>query len=73
MKNKDIEFGKKPHEVFGMLLYARTDQAILPDNTYRMSGNKISVRSLDLNCEFLEIARQLDSIVEEHFGEAAVS
>lgn len=33
-----------------------------------MSGNKISVRTLDLNREFPEIAKQLDDIAIEHFG-----
>ena len=33
-----------------------------------MSGNKISVRTLDLNMEFSEIAKQLDDIAAEHFG-----
>jgi len=32
-----------------------------------MSGNKISVRTLDLNRPFKEIADQLDSIITEHF------
>ena len=44
VKNKDSEFGDKPHEVSGMLLYAQTDEAIQPDNTYMMSGNRISVK-----------------------------
>ena len=52
----------------GMLLYARTDEAIQPDNSYMMSGNKISVHTLDLNCQFSEIATQLNSIVMEHFN-----
>ena len=51
-----------------MLLYARTDEAVQPDNTYQMSGNRISVRTLDLNREFLEIAAQLNVIVAEHFS-----
>ena len=33
-----------------------------------MSGNKISVKTLDLNCDFSEIAAQLDDIAIEHFG-----
>lgn len=33
-----------------------------------MSGNQISVRSLDLNTEFEKIAKQLDAIAEEHFN-----
>ena len=64
VKNKDSEFGDKPHEVSGMLLYAQTDEAIQPDNTYMMSGNKISVKTLDLNCDFSEIAAQLNAIAD---------
>ena len=67
VKNKDIEFGERPHTVSGMLLYARTDETIQPDNVYRMSGNRISVKTLDLNRDFSEIAAQLNAIVEEHF------
>lgn len=68
VKNKDTEFGDQPHKVFGMLLYAATDEAIQPDNTNQMSGNKISVKTLDLNRDFSEIAAQLNAIVEDHFG-----
>lgn len=67
VKNKDTEFGDKPHKVSGMLLYAATDEVIQPDNIYQMSGNKISVRTLDLNKDFDEISAQLNAIVEEHF------
>ncbi|MDD2297450.1 MAG: 5-methylcytosine-specific restriction endonuclease system specificity protein McrC [Sphaerochaetaceae bacterium] len=67
VKNKDAELKGQPHEVAGMLLYARTDEAIQPDNEYQMSGNKISVKTLDLNCEFSVIADQLKGIVEQHF------
>lgn len=67
VKNKDTEFGDKLHTVSGMLLYAATDEAIQPDNSYQMSGNKISVRTLDLNRDFSEIAKQLNEIVAEHF------
>lgn len=35
-----------------MLLYAKTDDAIQPDNSYIMSGNRISVKTLDLNVSF---------------------
>ena len=68
VKNKDAELGIKPHTVSGMLLYAATDEAVQPDNRYKMSGNKISVRTLDLNREFSEIAAQLNAIVDEHFS-----
>ena len=68
VKNRDMEFGGQPHEVSGMLLYAKTDEMIQPDNIYQMSGNQISVKTLDLNQEFSEIAKQLNAIVSKHFG-----
>ena len=67
VKNKDAEYKDTPHTVSGMLLYAQTDEIIQPNQTYHMSGNKISVCTLDLNCPFKEIAAQLDNIVKEHF------
>jgi len=67
VKNKDTELGEKQHTVSGMLLYARTDETIQPDNIYQMSGNKISVKTLDLNRDFSEIVAQLNTVVEEHF------
>ena len=68
VKNKDAEYGSQPHSVSGMLLYAATDEAIQPDSSYHMSGNKISVKTLDLNRDFSEIAAQLNLIVDEHFN-----
>ncbi len=35
-----------------MLLYAATDETIQPDSSYQMSGNKISVKTFDLNRDF---------------------
>ena len=67
VKNKDTEFVNEPQRVSGMLLYAATDEAIQPDNIYQMSGNQISVKTLDLNRDFSEIAAQLNRIVDEHF------
>ncbi len=67
VKNKEIEMENKYHEVSGMLLYAKTDEATLPDNTYYMSGNKISVKTLDLDCDFTEISAQLNTIAESYF------
>ena len=68
VKNKDTEFGEEPHKVSGMLLYAATDEAIQPDNSYQMSGNKISVKTLDLSKDFSHISEQLQNIVNEHFS-----
>lgn len=65
-----MELSAKPHEVSGMLLYAKTDEEITPDQKYKMSGNRISVRTLDLNLDFERIKEQKDKIAEEHFGEA---
>ena len=67
VKNKDAEYGDQPHNVSGMLLYAQTDEAVQPNGVYHMSGNRISVRTLNLNCPFNEIASQLDEIVADHF------
>ena len=64
VKNKASKGG----DVSGMLLYAKTDEEIYPDNEYQMSGNKITVRTLDLNCDFESIAAQLDNIVQQHFN-----
>ena len=63
VKNKQEELKDRQVTVSGMLLYAKTDEQIIPDNTYQMSGNQISVKTLDLNCEFDEIREQLDSII----------
>ena len=65
VKNKEYELKDREHiPVSGMLLYARTDEEIQPDNDYMMSGNMISVKTLDLNCEFKEIAAQLNNIAD---------
>ena len=69
VKNKQIAFEQagKSVDVSGMLLYAATDEDIQPDFTYRMSGNRISATTLDLDRPFEEIRAQLDGIVEEYF------
>lgn len=67
VKNKDAELVGAPHEVAGMLLYAQTDEDVQLSNTYQMSGNKISIKTLNLNCKFSEIASQLNEIVNEYF------
>ena len=64
VKNKQIEAPNS--EVSGMLLYAKTDEEILPDNTYKMSGNTIGVGTLDLNQDFGLIKEQLDGIAEDY-------
>lgn len=67
VKNKEEELKNQPHEVSGMLLYAKTDEDIYPDNEYKMSGNLISVRTLDLDVDFSVIKKQLDNVVVKYF------
>ncbi|WP_083777613.1 5-methylcytosine restriction system specificity protein McrC [Methanobrevibacter ruminantium] len=70
VKNKEVEVANEANgveldnKVSGMLLYARTREKIYPDNDYLMSGNRISVKTLDLNQDFTLIKKQLDSIIE---------
>ena len=51
-----------------MLLYARTRQKLQPDVTYKMSGNAITVTTLDMGGEFSQIAARLDAVAEGFFG-----
>lgn len=68
VKNKDAEFGSTPHCVAGMLLYAKTEEDSQPDVSVPMSGNTISVKTLDLNQEFTAIAAQLNAIADGFFA-----
>ena len=64
VKNKEFELRNYEHTVSGILLYAQTDEDIIPNNTYHMSGNQISVLALDLNQDFSKISRTLDDIAK---------
>ena len=64
VKNKEFELRNYEHTVSGMLLYAQTDEDIIPNNTYHMSGNQISVLALDSNQDFSKISRTLDDIAK---------
>ena len=65
VKNQDVG---NTGNVAGMLLYAKTDEDITPDCDFKMSGNNISVKTLDLNIDFNNIAAQLNGIAELYFG-----
>ena len=67
VKNKEAQFDEEQHEVAGMLLYAKTDEDVVPDNEYLMSGNRISVKTLDLGVDFDQIQKQLDQIATTFF------
>ncbi|MFA6830435.1 MAG: 5-methylcytosine-specific restriction endonuclease system specificity protein McrC, partial [Bacilli bacterium] len=60
VKNKAF----KGKNVSGMLLYAKTDEQKAPDSVYLMSGNKISVKTLDLSSDFKSISKQLNMIAD---------
>jgi len=62
VKNKDLITSGN---VSGMLLYAKTGEDITPNETFTIAGNRIGVKTLDLNMEFQEIKRQLDELAEE--------
>ena len=53
--------------VAGLLLYAKTDEEITPDMSVVISGNRIGAKTLDLNCDFNEIAGQLKKISKDYF------
>ncbi len=59
VKNKDIG---NTGNVSGMLLYAKTDEAITPNNQYLIGGNQISVKTLDLSGNWEDIGTQLNYI-----------
>ena len=64
LKRSSSESGKAPPEVSGMLLYAKTDDPISPDDSHVICGNRIDAMSLDLNKDFQDIRSQLDSIAD---------
>ena len=70
VKNREYQFGERENTVSGMLLYAKTDALIQPDQVYQIYGNQISVKTLDLDLPFEQIAHQLDRIAEAHFPNA---
>lgn len=61
VKNKDVEGNGK---VSGVLLYAKTDDEDI-DSDFMMDGNKISVKTLDLNTDFIKIKDKLNNLVSE--------
>ena len=65
VKNKAAETKSAPKTVSGMLLYAQTESGGPMNREYMMSGNKISVKTLDLNREFSEIKGELIEVAKE--------
>ena len=48
----------------GMLFYAKTEEDITPDESFTFGANRFSVKTLDLNCEFEKIKKQLEDITQ---------
>lgn len=65
VKNKKAQPGQENRNISGMILYAKTDEDEYPDNTYNLSGNTITVKTLDLNQDFMGIKKQLEQIIME--------
>lgn len=51
-------------KVSGLLLYAKTDEEITPNQKFTISGNQFAVQTLDLNEKFSDIEKQLHDIVK---------
>lgn len=64
VKNEDIG---NTGDVEGVLLYAKTQEEISPNLDAVFGKNRIRVKTLDLNMEFMDIARQLDCIYKSSF------
>ena len=59
VKNYDIN---STGNVAGMLLYAMTDERLTPDEDIVIAGNRISLKTLNLNSNWQEITEQLDQL-----------
>ncbi len=54
--------------VSGLLVYAKTQEELLPDCMYNMGGSRIGAVTLDLSRDFSKIAEQLDAIAARFFA-----
>jgi len=70
VKNQDRD---STGNVSGMLVYAKTQEDITPDCLVNIGGNQIGATTLDLNCDFKEIAAQLDEISERFLGKQTLA
>ncbi len=69
VKNKEFELRRcANHSVSGMLLYAKTDEEIQPDEEYVMSGNMIHVKTLDLSKDFPFVSSQLNHFADSFYN-----
>ena len=66
---KNLAAAQSEDVVAGLLLYAKTDEKLVPDEDSQMDGSQISVKTLDLGQDFAVIKEQLDKVVKEFFTE----
>lgn len=52
----------KTGEISGILLYAKTGEVLTPDHEFVIGGNKIGLRTLDLDCDWAKIVYQLEAL-----------
>lgn len=60
VKNKDVN---QDGSVSGLLLYARTEAAQLPDLDVSIQGNRIGAKTLDLNQPWSHLIKRLEALV----------
>ncbi len=66
VKNSDPEH---TGNVAGVVLYAKTDEAVTPNEDFNLGGNTVSLKTLDLNLEWNAIAEQLDGFCDGLYEE----
>ena len=62
VKNMEADTNKK---VSGVLVYAKTEDEVIPTGDSVLAGNSIGVRVLDLSVDFSLIRKQLDSLITD--------
>lgn len=65
VKNMDTDNSGR---VSGVLLYAKTNETLVPDQEVTLAGNKFIMTTLDLNRPFEHIAQQMDDVIVRWLG-----
>ena len=65
IKNKEAEVGGT---VGGILLYAKTQETVIPNQEFEILGNYYALKNLDLNQDFISITNTLDALAENYFN-----
>lgn len=66
VKNKD--YSNSGNVSSSILLYAKTEEDNVPDNDFLISGNQIGVKTLDMNTDFSNIAKQLNILAVRYLS-----